>query len=56
MKRIFLITGILALSILFMSAISIDNYPQDPPQKKKKKHIKMVKVDDEGKKMELDTS
>ncbi|MDB4582252.1 hypothetical protein N9164_03800 [Draconibacterium sp.] len=55
MKRILSITGILALAVLFMSAISINDYPQDPPQKKKKKHIKMVKVDDDGKKMELDT-
>jgi len=53
MKRILSITGILAFAILFMSAISINDYPQDPP--KKKKHIKMVKVDDNGKKMELDT-
>ena len=55
MKRILSITGMLALAVLFMSAISIHSYPQDPPQKKKKKHIKMVKVDDDGKRMELDT-
>ena len=55
MKRILSITGILTLAVLFMSAISINYYPQDPPQKKKKKHIKMVKVDEDGKKMELDT-
>jgi hypothetical protein len=55
MNRILSITGILAFAVLFMSAISINDYPQDPPQKKKKKHIKMVRVDDDGKKMELDT-
>jgi len=55
MRRILSITGILALAVLFMSAISINDYPQDPPQKKKKKHIKMVKVDEDGKKIELDT-
>jgi hypothetical protein len=34
----------------------IDENPQDPPRSKKtEKHIKMVKVDDSGKKVELDT-
>jgi len=56
MKRILSITGILALAILFTSAISIRETPQDPPRgKKAKKHIKMVKVSDDGKKVEIDT-
>ena len=55
MKRILLITGILGLTILFTSAISIMESPQDPPHGKKTKHIKMVKVDDNGKRTELDT-
>jgi hypothetical protein len=56
MKRILSITGIMALAFLFTSAISFRLTPQDPPQKKKKeKHIKMVRVSDDGKKMELDT-
>ncbi len=55
MKRILLITGILGLTFLFTSAISIRETPQDPPRGKKTKHIKMVKVDDNGKKTELDT-
>lgn len=56
MKRILSITGIMALAILFTSAISIGLSPQDPPSKKKKeKHIKMVRVSEDGKKMELDT-
>ncbi|MCF6358841.1 MAG: hypothetical protein L3J54_13655 [Draconibacterium sp.] len=56
MKRILLITGFLGLTILFTSAISILETPQDPPHgKKTTKHIKMVKIDDDGKKTELDT-
>jgi len=56
MKRFLSITGIFALAILFTSAISILELPQDPPTKKKmKKKIKMVKVDENGKKIELDT-
>lgn len=56
MKRILSLTGIVALAFLFTSAISFRLTPQDPPQKKKKeKHIKMVRVSDDGKKMELDT-
>lgn len=53
MKRILSLTGILALVIFFTSAVSIDEMPQDPP--KSKKHIKMVKIDDDGKKTEIDT-
>ncbi len=56
MKQILSITGILAFAVLFTSAISIGEMPQDPPRGKEgKKHIKMVKVDDNGKKMEIDT-
>lgn len=56
MKRVLSITGVLALAILFTSAISIRETPQDPPRGKKgKKHIKMVKVGDDGKKIEIDT-
>lgn len=56
MKRILSISGILALVIFFTSAISIGESPQDLPRtKKEKKHIKMVKVGDDGKKVEIDT-
>ena len=55
MKRILSITGMLGIAFLFMSAITIMEAPQDPPKKKVKKHLKMVKVDEDGKKVELDT-
>nr|WP_321354309.1 hypothetical protein [uncultured Draconibacterium sp.] len=56
MKQVLSLTGILALALFFSSAISINEAPQDPPKtKKEKKHIKMVKVGDDGKKMEIDT-
>lgn len=56
MKRILSIAGILSIALLFTSAISIGEMPQDPPKgKKAKKHIKMVKIGEDGKKMELDT-
>lgn len=56
MKRILSITGILTIAILFTSAISIREMPQDPPRgKKAQKHIKMIKVGDDGKKVEIDT-
>lgn len=56
MKRVLSITGILGLAILFTSAISIREIPQDPPRGKKgKKHIKVVKVEDDGKKVKIDT-
>ena len=55
MKRILSITGILALAILFTSAISIRETPQDPPRGKKgKKHIKVVQVKN-GERVEIDT-
>jgi len=56
MKRILPIAGILGLTILITSAISIREIPQDPPRGKKMKHIKIVKVDDNGKKTKLDTT
>lgn len=56
MKQVLSLTGILALALFLTSAISINEAPQDPPKtKKEKKHIKMVKVGDDGKKMEIDT-
>lgn len=57
MKRIFSIALFSVIAVLTLpSFILIGDYPQDPPKTKKtEKHIKMVKVDDKGKKMELDT-
>jgi hypothetical protein len=56
MKQVLSLTGIFALALFFSSAISINEAPQDPPKTKKvKKHIKMVKIGDDGKKMEIDT-
>lgn len=56
MKQILSITGIMALAILFTSAISMRLSPQDPPEgKKKEKHIKLVKVSEDGTRTELDT-
>jgi len=56
MKRIFTLTGTLALALLLSSAISIHQTPQNIPQDEKgKKHIKMVKVGDDGKTMKIDT-
>ena len=53
MKRILTVTGILAFAFLLLS---IRENPQDPPRGKKvEKHIKMVKVDEDGKKVKLDT-
>lgn len=56
MKRILSVTGILTLTLIILTSFSLRENPQDPPRGKKvKKHIKMVKVDEDGKKMELDT-
>jgi len=57
MKRFFSITMLLGMTVFLLSSfILIGDYPQDPPRTKKtEKHIKMVKVDDNGKKMGLDT-
>ena len=54
MKQIFSISIILGLAFLFTSAITIMEAPQDPPMKKTKKHLKLVK-EENGKKTELDT-
>lgn len=54
MKSIFTIAAMLVSAILFTSAVLFNDMPQDPPQKPKKQ-IKMVKVDDDGKKVEIDT-
>lgn len=56
MKGILSLTGILALALLLTSAISIIEAPQDLPKtKKEKKNIKLVKIGEAGKKMEIDT-
>ena len=56
MKRILSQTILPVLSFFILSSFSIRETPQDPPRgKKAEKHIKMVKVDDEGNKVELDT-
>ena len=56
MKRILSITGILSLVLILLTAFSLRENPQDPPRgKKDKKHLKLVKIDEDGKKMELDT-
>lgn len=54
MKSIFTIAAILASAILLTSAVLFTDIPQDPP-KKGKKHINLVRVDDNGKKVEIDT-
>nr|WP_319998112.1 hypothetical protein [uncultured Draconibacterium sp.] len=56
MKQVLSLTGILALALFLSSAISINEAPQYPPKTKKdKKHIKIVKVEDDGTKMKIDT-
>lgn len=56
MKRILSVTLLTAFAFFLLSSFSIRENPQDPPRgKKTEKHIKMVKVDDNGKKVELDT-
>jgi hypothetical protein len=56
MKRIFSLVLISGCSLFLLSSFSIRENPQDPPRgKKTEKHIKMIKVDDNGKKVELDT-
>ncbi len=56
MKRIFSIILLSVFSGILLSSFSIRENPQDPPRgKKTEKHIKMVKIDDNGKKTELDT-
>lgn len=56
MKRILSITGFLVIAFFVLSAFSIRESPQDPPRgKKAERHIKMVKKDDKGNKVVLDT-
>lgn len=54
MKSIFTIAAMLTSAILLTSAVLFTDVPQDPP-KKGKKHINLVRVDDNGKKVEIDT-
>ncbi len=57
MKRILFVIFLSGLAFFSLSSLYlIGENPQDPPRSTKtEKHIKMVKVDDNGKKMELDT-
>jgi hypothetical protein len=57
MKRILMIIFLSGSTFFLLSSLYlIGENPQDPPRDKKtEKHIKMVKVDDDGKKVELDT-
>jgi hypothetical protein len=56
LKKTFTPAISLAILILCSSAISIGEVPQDPPRgKKAKKHINLVKIDDDGNKIQLDT-
>lgn len=56
MKRILSITAIFSLTLFLLSSFSLRENPQDPPRgKKSEKHIKLISVGDDGKKMELDT-
>ncbi len=55
MKRVFSFTAIFSLALLFTSAISIGEMPQDPPRgKKTKKHVKIEKIEN-GQITKLDT-
>jgi len=54
MKSIYTIAAMLASALLFTSAILYTDMPQDPP-KVAKKYINMVRVDDDGNKVEIDT-
>jgi hypothetical protein len=56
MKRILSLLTLVVASFVLLSSFSLRENPQDPPRgKKKNKHIKLVKVDADGKKTELDT-
>lgn len=57
MKRILTVSLLSGLAFFSLSSFYfIGESPQDPPRDKKtERHIKMVKVDDSGKKVELDT-
>lgn len=52
MKRILSLAGRLALAVLISMAFTIDTNAQE---KKTERHIKMVRVDDQGNKTEIDT-
>jgi hypothetical protein len=56
MKRILVISEISIVVFLVGSSFSLRENPQDPPRgKKSEKHIRMVKIDEKGNKVELDT-
>ena len=57
MKRILMVIFLSGFTFFLLSSLYlIGENPQDPPRdKKSEKHIKMIKVDDNGKKVELDT-
>lgn len=56
MKRILSVVLLSGFSLFLLSSFSLRENPQDPPRgKKTENRIKMVKVDDNGKKIELDT-
>ncbi len=54
MKQILSIAALFGITFLLTSAITFMDAPQDPPQKKEKKHISMVKVEN-GKETKIDT-
>ena len=56
MNRILSVSAMLACAFFIFSSFSIRENPQDPPRgKKKEKHIKIEKIDDQGNKTEIDT-
>ena len=57
MKRILMVIFLSGFTFFLLSSLYlIGENPQDPPRDKKtEKHIKMIKVGDNGKKVELDT-
>ena len=59
MKRIFTVTLLSGYAVFMLSSMAFGQQtpPPPPPPKapKTEKHIKMVKIDDDGKKVELDT-
>ncbi len=56
MKRFLMVTGTLISTALLLSSFSLREKPQDPPRgKKKEKHVTIMKLDENGKQMKLDT-
>lgn len=57
MKRILSVALLTGCTVFLLSTVAVGQQktPPPPPPPKTEKHIKMVKVDDNGKKMELDT-